>query len=148
MPRPTRAQIYAALFARLETVPTVRTCSRRLQPFTKVPAAEQPALFLTQRHETLKPAAGGARNLPMLRQYECDVHVYVHETTCGTACVVDAVNAVLDAIEAALAPDRDGVCTLGGLVSHCRVSGTIETDEGTLGDQAIAIVPIEIVPFP
>jgi hypothetical protein len=35
--------------------------------------------------------------------------------------------------------------TLGGLCSHCRISGNIETDEGLLGHQAVAVIPIEIL---
>jgi hypothetical protein len=30
-------------------------------------------------------------------------------------------------------------------VKHCWISGAIETDEGVLGGQAVAIVPIEIL---
>lgn len=150
--RPSRRVIYAALFRRLEQIPGVVTVARKLRPFNKVGASEQPAVFLTRRHETLSPAAGTAKQLPALRRYECDVHVYVHAASCASGAVDDAMSDLLDALEAALAPDdhqgRGGACTLGGLVSHCRVQGTIETDEGLLGDQAVAIVPIEIVPFP
>ena len=37
------------------------------------------------------------------------------------------------------------VQTLGGLVSDCWISGKIETDEGALGGQAVAIIPIEMI---
>ena len=34
--------------------------------------------------------------------------------------------------------------TLGGLVAHAWIDGVIETDEGVLGDQAVAIIPVVI----
>jgi hypothetical protein len=35
--------------------------------------------------------------------------------------------------------------TLGGLVNYCRIEGDIETDEGLLGEQAVAIIPVSIL---
>ena len=55
---------------------------------------------------------------------------------------------MLDALEAALAPDpASGVQRLAvpDMVSHAYIDGKVETDEGVLGDQAIAIVPVEIL---
>jgi hypothetical protein len=53
-----------------------------------------------------------------------------------------ALNQLVDAIELALSPGPAfEEQTLGGLVSHCRIVGEIETDEGVLGDQAVAIIP-------
>ena len=34
---------------------------------------------------------------------------------------------------------------LDGLVMDCRIDGKIETDEGTLGAQSVAIVPITVL---
>jgi hypothetical protein len=34
---------------------------------------------------------------------------------------------------------------LGGLVQHCWIAGRITTDEGVLGGQSVAIVPVEIL---
>jgi len=70
----------------------------------------------------------------------------VHASTCNTADVVTTLNNEVDAIVAAL--DREpasGMQTLGGLVHDCRIAGDIETDEGRLGQQAVAIIPIEII---
>ena len=59
------------------------------------------------------------------------------------------LNPLLDAVVAALAPGGADLAvnaqTLGGLVSHCWLAGKIETDEGALGGQAVAILPVEIV---
>ena len=40
-----------------------------------------------------------------------------------------------------------GVQDLGlpAMVQHASIAGKIETDEGALGDQAIAIIPVEIL---
>ena len=35
--------------------------------------------------------------------------------------------------------------TLDGLVMGCRIDGKIETDEGALGAQSVAIVPITVL---
>ena len=56
------------------------------------------------------------------------------------------LNPLLDAIEAAPAPGGEGtVQTLGGLAEHAWIAGKIETDEGVLGGQTVAIVPVEIL---
>jgi len=34
---------------------------------------------------------------------------------------------------------------LANLVRHARIEGRIETDEGVLGDQAVAVIPVEIL---
>ena len=66
--------------------------------------------------------------------------------TARDARLVMVLNPLLDAVEAALAPDPVGhVQTLGGLVSHCWIAGRIQTDEGVPGGQAVAIVPVEIL---
>lgn len=58
------------------------------------------------------------------------------------------LNPLLDALEAALAPSpATGIQHLGlpEMVQHAYITGRIETDQGVLGDQAIAIVPIEVL---
>src|ERR1700720_4482232 len=58
------------------------------------------------------------------------------------------LNPLLDAFEAALAPSpTTGIQNLGlpQMVQHAYIVGKIQTDEGVLGDQAIAIVPVEIL---
>ena len=58
------------------------------------------------------------------------------------------MNHILDKIAAALRPRRElGEMKqiLDGLVMDCRIDGKIETDEGTLGAQSVAIVPITVL---
>lgn len=137
----TREPIYNALFAKLAAAAGFATASRRLRHWSDVGAAEQPALFQVQKSETVRRDAG----LPPKWTLGIDLFVYAHAPDDATAATT-VMNPLLDAIEAALAPDPlSNLQTLGGLVAHCWIAGKVETDEGVLGGQAVAIVPIEIL---
>jgi hypothetical protein len=146
----TREQIYAALFAKLQGLGpvsqggsgAVATVSRRLLHWRDVRPEQQPAIYMVQRREKPNEARGRTAYWDML----VDLYVYAHAGVDPTASPAPAVNAILDAIEAQLAPEpATGAQTLGGLVSHCWIDPAgIETDEGALGEQAVAIVPIGI----
>lgn len=140
----TREPIYEALFALLAGAAGFTTASRRLRHWSDVAAAEQPALFLAQKSETAELRG----NLPT--QWICDIDAYVYcHAPDETSAATTALNPLLDAIETALTPagaDRAlNRQTLGGLVYRAAIAGKIETDEGTLGGQAVAIVPIRII---
>jgi hypothetical protein len=140
-----REPIYDALFTLVAGAAPFNVASRRLRHWTAVSAAEQPALFLAQKKEHAKQAEGS----PPVWRAELDLYVYCQAPDDVTAPAI-ILNPLLDAIEAALAPKgvdafSPGAQTLGGLVRHCWISGAIETDEGALGGQAVAIVPIEIL---
>lgn len=137
-----RETIQAALFQRLSAIPGFATSSRRLKHWADVAPAEQPALFQVQKGETWTRRQG----LPPARRLSVELFVYVTTAADPTVAPSQVMNPLLDAIEAALAPDPASlVQTLGGLVDHAWIAGRIESDEGLLGDQAVAIVPIEIL---
>jgi hypothetical protein len=137
----TREPIYAALFALVAGAAEFVTVSRRLRHWTDVGAAEQPALFQIQKSESAEERA----KLPPKFRAAVDLYVYAQAPDELTA-PSSVINPLLDAIEAALAPDPfTNVQSLGGLVSHCWIAGKITTDEGVLGGQAVAIVPVEIL---
>lgn len=138
-----REAIYGALFARLAVVPGLVVSSRRLRHWTDVRAAEQPALFMAQGRELATPG-DPVRGLPT--QWTLQVEVYLYARTDGGLAPGTVMNPLLDALEAALKPDNamQRCQTLGGLVEHCWIEGELETDEGTLGDQAVCIVPVRI----
>lgn len=137
---------YAALFAALPGKTTDMpagpfvTKSRRLKHWNDVNPTEQPACFTNQlpakiTYEGNSPAARWV--LPV------DVYLYVYdatETDGGTLVntLVDQVTAALDGTELALQ-------TLGGAVYWARVVGPVETDEGKLGPQGMAIIPVELI---
>lgn len=134
-----REPIYAALFAKLATVPGVVTASRKLKHWADVSPIEQPALFQAQKSEV------AARTTGLNPKWTLDVTLYVYVNTSGDVSPTTTLNDVLDAICAALAPLPGLTQTLAGLVHDCRIEGAIETDEGTLGDQAIALIPVRII---
>lgn len=141
-----REAAYAALFTQLAGLPGIRTSSRGLKPWAQVSATDQPALFLTQGRQI---ALQTPDNMPRRWKLLADVFVYVRNDDPAGELPCVTLNGILDAIEAALAPapalERQ---TLNDVVEHCRIAGEIETDEGVLGPQAVAIIPIEIYPTP
>lgn len=138
-----RETIYAALFDLISGLPGIVTASRRLQHWDRVSPAQQPALFQIQKKET--PAQ--KRGLPAAWTLECDLVLYVNAGADPNAVPASALNPLIDAIDQAIAPPSgQEVQTLSGLVSHCWIDKSgIVTDEGVLGAQAIAIVPVQIL---
>jgi hypothetical protein len=135
-----REAIYSALFDLLKGAAEFQTASRRLKHWSDVPAADQPALFQAQRREIVE----GEPGLPRIHMLHVDAYIYAN-TGDSDLSPGEFLNPLLDAIEAALAPNPiTNKQQLGGLVEHVWVEGEIETDEGTLGDQGVCIVPIVI----
>jgi hypothetical protein len=139
----SREPIYAALFALYSGLPCLATASRRLKHWSDVPAINQPAAFQAQVGEIEERKHG----FPPKWLLMVNIYVYVNAGKDPSAIPATALNTVLDAMGAAIEPDGlpQGVQTLGGLVNRCWISGKIETDEGALGEQAVAIVPVEIL---
>lgn len=134
-----REPIYAGIFAKLSAAARFKKTSRTLRHWVDVPSIEQPALFQAQTGEDVSTTPG----LPSVWQGKLDVYVYAHNSGDKSVAPSQLLNPLIDAIEAALAPDVvSGKCKLGGLVEHVWIEGHIQTDEGTLGDQAVAIVPV------
>jgi len=137
-----REDIYAALFAKAQAITGLATVSRRLRHWADVSPAQQPALFQAQGD----PVAQAEPGQPTVWLLKADWYLYVHCGEDPRASTAPLLNEVLDQIEAALAPEPyTGEQTLGGRVKRCRIVGTVQTDEGTLGAQGVAVVPIEIL---
>lgn len=140
----TREPIYAALFALLQTAigkAGVVTVKRGFKHFDDVNAADQPAVFMSQRAEVGAPQPRG-----MPSKWTLQVEVYIYARNDDTSLIAATpINNILDAITSALAAPIDGVQTLGGLVAHCWIEGAIQIDEGTFGQQGVAIVPIHML---
>jgi len=137
----TREPIYLALWNKVKVIPGFNTVSRRLEHWADVPKSEQPALFQSQAGEIAMPARG----IPTKWNLSVNLYVYVVADDDPYSSPAPALNALLDAIEAALSPDLTGYQTLGGLVYDCKINGKIETLEGVLGGQEAAVIPIEIL---
>jgi hypothetical protein len=140
----SREPIYAALFGLLETAAGFAVADRRLRHWSDVAPAEQPALFLAQKSEQASIKTLGA---PTVWTLSVDLYLYAHSSDPYRAPAT-VLNPLIDAVEAALAPSATtGIQDLGlpAMVQHAYISGKIESDEGVLGDQVVAIVPVEIL---
>ena len=141
-----REPIYLALFELLSDLAEangVVTVTRKLRHWADVPASEQPAIFQIQRNEVPEQTRG----LPTKWKLNVDIYVYVNSGDDPVESPAKILNPILDALEALFPPSEENgaIQTLGGLASHCWISGTIETSEGVLGAQEVAIMPIEIL---
>ena len=138
-----REEIYAALFARVAGAADFVTIGRRLRHWSGVAPAEQPALFMRQKREIARVPTLGA---PTLWTLFVELYLYAHSSN-RLVAPASVLNPLVDAVEATLAPPPVGAQDLGlpSLVQHAYIAGRIETDEGVLRDQAVAIIPVEIL---
>jgi hypothetical protein len=139
-----REPIYAALFDLAVGAAGFVTAERRLRHWSDVAPAEQPALFMTQKSEVAAVKTLGA---PTVWTLLVEFYLYAHSSD-PYLSPATVLNPLVDAVEATLAPAATtGLQDLGlpSMVQHAMISGKIETEEGVLGDQAIAIIPVEIL---
>jgi hypothetical protein len=137
-----RESVYQSFFETIQSLAQFKTASRRLRHWSNVSFADQPALFVTQGKERQEPRRG----LPPKVFLSCQIYVYVNSGEDENGVPASLLNPIGDAIDAALAPDpATGLQTLGDTVSHCWIEGEIANDEGVLGPQAVAIIPISIL---
>jgi hypothetical protein len=135
-----REAIYAALFTLVSSDPALQTVSRKLLHWSDVPASQRPALFMAQKREAVVQSTGRPG------RWLLTVDLYVYVSTKGNDYPGAVLNPILDLISSKLDNPIPGVPqTLGGLVQWARIEGAIETDEGTLGDDAVAIIPVHIL---
>ena len=135
----TRVDIHNALVTLLGNIEGVVTFSDRVKHWDDVSPSEQPAVFLSKGDE-LSDAGVAARNELLYRLW-----VYVNEQD-GLKGPAIKMSQVLDAIHDVIRPEPgQSKRTLQGLISCVEISGQTETDEGTLGNQAVAVVPLKIL---
>ena len=142
----TREAIYSALFTLVSGSASFVTASRRLRMWDQVSQAEKPALFMSQRREIATRQPGG---LGTIWELHVDLVVYVQTNPDIATAPATLLNPLIDAIQNALVPtgaDRSqNRQTLGGIVQYARIEGDIQLDEGVLGDQGVAVIPVVIV---
>ena len=139
-----REPIYAALFALAAGAANFVTAARRLRHWSELTPAEQPALFMLQKEEVASVTTLGS---PTVWTLAVEFYIYAHASDPYLAPAT-ILNPLVDGVEAALAPlAATGVQDLGlpAMVQHARIAGKIETAEGVLRDQAVAIIPVEIL---
>lgn len=141
MSRPTREAVYAALFAKLQTLPGLVTVSRRLQNVQDVQPESFPAAFQLQGEQQSKFSG----NTPTVFTWKADWLLYVHDDDPDSAPSIQ-LNQLIEAASALLNPSpATNRQTLGGLVEYCAIDGNIQVFEGVLGNRAVAVLPITIV---
>lgn len=126
-----------------------QTVGRRLKSWAQVAAL--PALFV--RHiggEHLYRNATSASTIITrggLPPYVfIDAQVWIYSVTGVDAIPEDAVDALIDIVEAALQPRPIGSAqTLGGLVRDCWFDGKYTVDPGDLDGQAKAVIPVRML---
>ena len=139
-----REAIYAALWELAAGAAPFVSANRRLRHWADLAAAEQPALFMSEKGGL---ATTKALSAPIVWTLYADFYVYAHSSDPYLAPAA-ILNPLIDALEAALAPSpTTGIQNLGlpEMVQHAYIAGKVQTDEGVLGDEAIAIVPVEIL---
>ncbi|HVC50972.1 MAG TPA: hypothetical protein VND87_03015 [Stellaceae bacterium] len=139
-----RELIYAALFAQVVGAGGFVTAARRWRHWSDLTPAEQPALLMRQKSEIATVPTLGA---PTVWRLGVELTLYAHASDPYTAPAT-ILNPLIDAVEAALAPlAATGLQDLGlpAMVQHAYIAGKIVTDEGVLRDQAVAIIPVEIL---
>jgi hypothetical protein len=135
-----RETVYAALFARVAALSGLKLTSRRVRSISDVPANLFPALFQAQTHQ--RPIYADGRVV----QWELGADVYIYVKDPAGANPGALMNPLMDGLQAALAFDNPmgNACTLGGVALRCEI-GPVDTDEGTMGEQAIVRAPITIL---
>jgi hypothetical protein len=135
-----RETIYAALFAVVANAAPFVTTGRRAKLLNEMQPGTLPALFQSQVRETTAQTKG----IPPKYTLHVDIILYATNPDPNLTASTQ-LNDLIDAVEAALAPSpATGVQTLGGLVSHCFISGETDIFEGNSGTCAGAVIPIQI----
>ena len=140
----SREPIYGALFKRVAGTAQFVTVGRKLRHWSELTAAEQPALFMRQKLEVATVAVIGA---PTVWKLIMELYVYAHASDPYVAPAT-VLNPLIDAVQFALAPPPvTGMQDLGvpEMVQHAYIAGKVEITEGVLRDQAVAIIPVEIL---
>jgi hypothetical protein len=137
----TREQIFAALFAAASATQGLAFKQRRVLSFDDVSYANMPALFQLEHDQRAEWRHG----MPQRWTLQAELIIYSDQRS-DQKDGPQGLNALIDGIEAALAPDNSstGCCTLGGLVTYCRIS-EVKIYEGVQTGTAVAILSIEIL---
>jgi hypothetical protein len=142
----TREQISVAFFDLIKSAASFTATSRRFVHWDQVNETQMP--FLTM----LKTGEVRGRQNEGLPTLTINAHAFVYlsagmdpEDTPDTA-----MNALLDAVDAAVAPSGADTMngnkqTLGGLVAHCYSLGPVFIDTGDIDGKAVAAIPFQIL---
>lgn len=141
---PSRETIMEALLERLKQIAgngkPVNGVYRRVRSWAD--SAPKPCVYIGEHSDEYSRQS---ENLP---KASMSILLFVYTQTGDMAAIPSKQqNEILDAIDDALKPDNpsENKCTLGGLVSHCYIDGTVVKVPGDLDGEGIAVVPINIL---
>lgn len=136
-----REAVMTALLDLATTAVGFRTTGRDLLHWSGV--TNQPALFVVDSEEMF-PARSS--NLPGVQTMSAELWIYTKGDERADKSRPKALNALLDAVEAALAPDLvTNVQTLGGVVVDCSIQGRIDKSPGHVDGQAVAVIDVMMI---
>jgi len=140
----TRSQIENAFFALLEMTSGITDSSQRFVHWDQVNETQMPFLTLLKTGEE----RGRSGTLPILT-LKYHVFVYISAGLDPDDVPGTVMNALLDAVDAAVAPSGadalSGLQTLGELVDHVWAEGPVFVDNGDIDGKGVAAIPFEIV---
>lgn len=142
---PTREAAFAALFALIQTATwnggtTWAFTDRRICLFKDCPA--QPAMFVVSIDDDISQVTG----LPYIQTWKANIIIYHNAGTVLANVPQQTDNMIIDAVFKALTPLGPGnKQTLGGLVHHCFIKGTIKKVPGDLDGQSLITIPITML---
>jgi len=141
----SREAAFSALFAAVSAAYPWGLASRRMKLWSEVPSALRPALFqLESGPETYQWTSPATPR----RTFEAKLFLYFDSRDPATPGTT-AINAALDAIDAALAASgvdlSSGRQTLGGVVHDCKINGVPVRDTGDLDGDGLAVVSVRLV---
>jgi hypothetical protein len=141
----SREAAFSALFAAVSAAFPWGLASRRMKLWSEVPAAMRPAFFqLESGPETYQWPSPAAPK----RTWEAKLFLYF-DARDPSVPGSTAINAALDALDAALAPAGAdlplGRQTLGGAVHDCKIAGVPVRDSGDLDGDGLAVVSVRLI---
>ena len=141
----SREAAFSALFATLSGAYPWGMASRRLRLWSEIPAAMRPALFqLEAGPETYQWSSLATPRSTL----EAKLFLYFDARDLLTPGA-SAINAALDAIDAALALRAGDLAagrqTLGGAVYDCKIAGVPVRDTGDIDGDGLAVVSVRLV---
>jgi hypothetical protein len=139
----TREGAFAALYTTIAAAYPWGVSSRRMKMWTDVPTAQRPAFY--QLEAGAETYSWAAQPNPK-RTIEAKLFLYFSTPSDGVTPGASAMNAALDAIDAALAPSPGAQFqTLGGTCFSARVTSVPVRDTGDIDGDALAVVIVQII---
>lgn len=138
-----REQIQLALFAQLQPLVGFTTVSRRLRHWHDTPAEMQPSLMVSHVSEDAQTNSGQPT------KWRIRVELYIYVRLGADDAPGPKLNPLIDAVCNAVNSTTLSPTCVNNLglpnVAYCRVEGDVQIDEGTLDNQAVAIIPVVIL---